>query len=117
MDHDTDDHRWINLTKILPPCVQTLYIDGIPTPGTRNQVYHILASYYRARGVSLEEATDMLEEYALLHNANTRTSERGRVKAARSTVNAVYRNEHKFSCREVRELGLCVTTCPLWKGT
>ena len=116
-DYDIDDDRWLKLTKILPPCVETLYTQGLPAPGTRNQVYHILASYYRARGVSLEEATAMLEEYALLHNANTRTPEQGRVKAARSTVKAVYHYRHKFSCREVRELGLCVTTCPLWKGT
>lgn len=115
--YDDGDDRWLNLTKIMPPCVETLYTHGLPAPGTRNQVYHLLASYYRARGMSLDEAVSLLEEYALLHSANTRTSEQGRLKAARSTVKAVYGNRHKFSCREMGELGLCVTTCPLWKGT
>lgn len=116
-NYDVEDDRWIKLTKILPPCVESLYTHGIPAPGTRNQVYHLLASYYRARGMSFEEATSMLEEYALLHSVNTRTPEYARLKAARSTVRTVYGNRHKFSCREARELGLCVETCPLWKGS
>lgn len=114
---DSGDDRWLNLTKIVPPCIQTLYAEGLPAPGTRNAVYHALASYYRARGVSRENAEELLREYAVMHSANTKTPEAARVKSAITTVRTVYRNGHKFSCREVGELGICRTTCPLWKGS
>lgn len=112
--HPKIEDVWHRLVQIgTPLCIQKLYLDGLPGPGTRNQSYHLLASYYRSSGRDENSAKQMLTEFALYHNAHTQSSSRQRINSAIRTVESVYKHGHKFSCKEAATLGLCDSQCPL----
>lgn len=113
--HPTEN-VYLQLARIgVPMCVEALYDHGIPAPGTRNKVYHILASYYRSIGKDLESAKKLMEAFAEMHGSNTKTGTEERVRLAQQTLLSVYRHQHKFSCSEVKEVGLCNTSCRLYQ--
>jgi hypothetical protein len=114
-EYNDNEEVYIKLRRLGTPfCVQTLYFDGIPAPGLRNTTYWTLAAYYRSSGKQQNEAEELLEEYARLHEANTKTPVHQRIAEARRVVDVVYRYKHKFSCRRVAtELGVCNPECPL----
>ena len=92
----------------MPPCIQHILSEGA-LDGKRNNTASVLASYFLQRGVSKEEALDRVLEWNNLCVPPSNESELAK------TVRSIFRAEHRYGCRALKELSICSSSCRLYK--
>lgn len=102
------------LSHFTPPCIQNLWLNGLPHDGSRHQSYLHLISFYYRRGDSENEAEQLVRDFAEEFNQNTSTSEKVRVSEAERLTRSAYRSGLGFDCGRGQSLGVCEDTCPLF---
>lgn len=93
----------------MPPCIQHILSEGA-LEGKRNNTAAVVASYFMQRGVkeaeALERVLEWNDEYCV-PRLPTREIEK--------TVASIFRAEHRYGCRALRELSICSSSCKLYK--
>jgi len=103
------------LSHFTPPCIQNLWLNGIPHEGSRHATYLHLISFYYRRGDAQEETLELLQDFAEEFSENTNTSEAIRVSEAERLTRSAYRSGLGFDCERGQSIGVCEDTCPLFK--
>lgn len=93
----------------MPPCIQHILEEGAQQ-GKRNNTVAALASYFLQRGIKESEALDRVNDW---NELNCVPSLPGR--EVQTTVQSIYRSEHKFGCRTLKEISVCSSSCKLYK--
>lgn len=93
----------------MPPCIQHILSEGAKK-GKRNNTAAVVASYFMQRGVKEAEALDRVlewnEEYCVPQLP---------AREIEKTVASIFRAEHRYGCRALRELSICSSSCRLYK--
>jgi DNA primase catalytic subunit len=92
----------------MPTCIEHILSEGAPN-GKRNNTSSVLASYFMQRGVKEVEAVDRVLEW---NDMCTPPQPKADIE---KTVRSIYRAEHRYGCRALRELSICSTSCRLYK--
>lgn len=103
------------LKQYTPPCIAKLWLDGIPAPGTRHQVYLHLISYYFRRGDSEEECVENMNIFAQEFGENTNTPLAMREHEAERLTRHAYSHGVTFECTKGETLGICEVSCKLYR--
>lgn len=93
----------------MPPCIQHILEEGAQK-GKRNNTAAALASYFLQRGVSESEALDRVNEWNEMHCVPSLPG-----REVQTTVQSIYRSEHKFGCRTLKEISICSSSCKMYK--
>lgn len=93
----------------MPPCIQHILEEGA-TQGKRNNTAAALASYFLQRGVKESEALDRVNEWNEVHCVPSLPG-----REVQATVQSIYRSEHKFGCRTLKEVSICSSSCKMFK--
>jgi hypothetical protein len=94
----------------MPACVDDMLKSGLKITGTRNRASVVLATYFKARGTPIQDATAALTEWVKRVPSNmTSAKDHDRVANVQAVVSAVYRDEedvhYEFACSYIRSLG------------
>jgi hypothetical protein len=93
----------------MPPCIQHILEEGA-VEGKRNNTAALLASYFMQRGVNEDEAFARIIEWNETH-CSPKLPERELEK----TVGSIYKAEHRYGCRTLKELSICSSSCKFYK--
>ena len=107
------DRSQFTMTSGQPPCMANLLAHGLPYPGTRHELYLVLARYWFSSGLNVAEANAEGRAFAQRTSVNTTSPAGVRLLDMRDCVNYVYQRGAKFSCGTPKSVGLCDERCPL----
>lgn len=94
----------------MPPCIEHILTDGAKE-GKRNNTAAVLGSYFMQRGVSEDEAVERVIDWA--NDTCDRTGfDDNEIK---KTVASIYRAEHRYGCRTLKDVSICSSKCRLYK--
>ncbi|MBQ8993279.1 MAG: primase C-terminal domain-containing protein [Turicibacter sp.] len=94
-----------------PPCISYLLEQGAKE-GFRNNTVAALASFYKSKGYSLNEASEELIQWNQEKNSPP-LSEREIIR----TTQSIFYGYSRYGCNKLKELSVCeVAKCPLKKG-
>lgn len=90
-----------------PVCINDLLTNSIKKQGTRNRALMVIASFLKANGRTLEEATTLLIDWSKKIPADKTTRpEKERIANAKSVAKTVFRDSrYTFSCSFIKALG------------
>ena len=94
--------------KCTPPCIQRM-LDNGSNEGARNNTLAALASFYKNKGVSYQDAIPELDEWNNTKNVPPiKTVELSR------TVRSIYMGKASYGCSTLKDLSVCTENeCPL----
>ena len=92
-----------------PVCVEDILKNFFRRKGDRNKALVVLTSFFKDKGMAMEEVVEILSEWSLRipYPSLTDRSERERIANVKSVVKTIYDNpeNYHFSCPYIRSLG------------
>ena len=111
---NTREHGEFKLLKeYTPPCIQALWLDGLPAPGTRHLAYLHLISYHQRRGDDEDTCLENMKTFAEEFSENTNSPLPARLREAERLTSLAYRQGISFDTDRCHALGLSKEDCKL----